>query len=479
MSLRWKIALALGALAATATIAVGIAGYRTTSDRLHGEVDRSLASAVSAVRLDRRSSRVVLPASGPFDSYQLQLLGPDGTVVESTFEDAVQPDDAALATVERPRTSATSTVSTPDGTYRVRTVGLPNGALQVARSLEETERVLASLRARTLVVMLLITAAAVLVGLLIAGRVTASLRRLTGAAESVAATGRLDVDVRSEGDDEVGRLGGAFQAMLAALARSRDDQRRLVQDAGHELRTPLTSLRTNLDVLRRHPELPAAERAQIVDDLHAETEELVALVNEVVAVASGEIDDEAPEPFSLGELVRETARRAERRSGRTIVVDADESPVVAQFAAVQRAVANLIDNARKFDVSGGQIEVTVRDGRVDVADHGPGIDDEDVHRVFDRFHRSEAARALPGSGLGLSIVRDVVVRHGGSVHASNREGAAPDAAGGAIVGFTLPVVSPASHLPQTGDTTAERTVSLDSEPIAGEHGTRTSKGSER
>ena len=91
-----------------------------------------------------------------------------------------------------------------------------------------------------------------LLGWLIARQVTRRLVRLTGAAEQVAATGRLDVAVPVEGTDEAGRLGAAFNEMLAALARSKDDQQRLVQDAGHELRTPLTSLRTNISVLRRY-----------------------------------------------------------------------------------------------------------------------------------------------------------------------------------------------------------------------------------
>jgi two-component system sensor histidine kinase MprB len=263
--------------------------------------------------------------------------------------------------------------------------------------------------------------------------VTASLRRLTAAAESVGATGRLDVDVPAGGDDEVGRLGSAFSDMLQALARSRADQQRLVQDAGHELRTPLTSLRTNLDVLRRYPDLPGDQREQVLDDLHVETEELVHLVDEVVAVASGSIDDEPPESFSLGAVAGEVAARFARRSGREVRVDADESPVVAQVGAVQRAISNLLDNARKFDVSGGPIDVRVAAGTVDVLDRGPGIRDGEERLVFERFHRAEEARPLPGSGLGLAIVRDVAERHHGSVHARAREG------GGAVVGFTLPL----------------------------------------
>ena len=434
MSLRWKIALAMGVLAAMATFAVGVGSYRTTRDELYAELDRSLANAAALLVLERRGpQQFELPTSGPLDLYEVQLIDRTGEVVLSTFPARTAPIESELSVVGAPRDAVVRTQEIEGEAYRVRTVGVRLGAVQVARPLDETERVLDGLRTRTLVVVALVTAAAVAIGLLVAGRVTASLRRLTGAAESVAATGRLDVDVGPEGDDEVGRLGGAFGRMLAALARSREDQRRLVQDAGHELRTPLTSLRTNLDVLRRHPDLPAEERAQVVEDLHAETEELVALVDEIVAVASGEVDGEEPEPFSLGELVREVASRAERRSGRRVVVAADDSPVVAQYAAVQRAVSNLLDNARKFDESGGPIEVSVSQGSVVVADRGPGIAPEDVGRVFDRFHRAEAARALPGSGLGLSIVREVAERHGGSVRAANRDG------GGAVVGFTLPV----------------------------------------
>ena len=296
----------------------------------------------------------------------------------------------------------------------MQTVGFPGGALQIARPLAETNNVLDSLRARLLILVVAVTAAGAVAGFLIAGGVTASLRRLTAAAEAVETTGQLDVDVPADGRDEVGRLSAAFRRMLNALARSRDDQQRLVQDAGHELRTPLTSLRTNLDVLRRYPDLPADQRRQVVDDLHAETEELVLLVEEVVAVASGGLDDDPFEPFSLGDVTRELAARYERRSGREVRVEADESPVDGQLGAVQRAISNLLDNARKFDPSGGVIEVRVSDGTVQVLDRGPGIADGEQALVFERFHRSAEARTLPGSGLGLSIVRDVVTRHHGT-----------------------------------------------------------------
>jgi two-component system sensor histidine kinase MprB len=101
---------------------------------------------------------------------------------------------------------------------------------------------------------------------------------------------------------------------------------------------------------------------------------------------------------------------------------------------VDRAIANLLDNAVKWGPRGGPVEVFVRDGRLDVRDHGPGIDPEDLPHVFDRFYRARDARGLPGSGLGLAIVRQVADTHGGSVRAAN------DSEGGARLTLELPAL---------------------------------------
>jgi two-component system sensor histidine kinase MprB len=430
VSLRWKVAIALATLTLLATVAAGVAGYRSTHDRLFAEVDRSLLEIDGPLgrgRLDLDR----LPERGPFGGFDAQLVSADGTVVESTFTDPIEPSASALAAVGVPRRNVFETVDVGDVDYRMRTIGLPQGALQVGRSLEETDRVLASLRQRTLLLSLLVAGVASMIGFLIAGRMTASLRRLTDAAEHVESTGQLDVPIGETGNDEVGRMGVAFDRMLAALARSKADQQRLVQDAGHELRTPLTSLRTNLDTLRRYPDMPVTDRDAIVADLHAETEQLTELVNEVVTVASGDLVDEPRQPFDLAELTGEVAARFARRSNRSIVVVAEPTPVVAQRTGVQRAISCLLDNACKFDASSGPIEVTVGAGGVAIADRGPGIPVGELDFVFERFHRAEEARSMPGSGLGLSIVSDVAERHGGDVFAHNRDG------GGAVVGFRL------------------------------------------
>ena len=431
MSLRWKIAVAVGALAALATLAVGLVSYRLARDRMYAEIDVSLSEAVALVRDEERLPDWEGSGPGPV-FYQTQVLGPDGSVRLSTSP-AWDPDATARSVVGRPRLSVVDTVTIGSTRYRVRTTGVANGAVQVARPLTEVERVLGSYRARITVLVVGVTAAATLVGSLIAARVTAALRRLTTAADTVRTTGRFDVSVPTEGNDEVSRLGSAFGSMLETLDRSRAEQQRLVEDAGHELRTPLTSLRTNLDVLRRHPDLSDGDRSQIVDDLHSEVEVMVDLVDEIVTVAAGVATDEPLTEFSLGDAARRVAERFARRTSRTLEVVADDSPVRAQESAVERAISNLVDNAAKFDPSGGTIDVHVADGVLEVRDRGPGIAADELDHVFERFRRATTAQALPGSGLGLSIVRDIVTRNGGRVHAAARPG------GGAVVGFRLPL----------------------------------------
>ena len=375
--------------------------------------------------------RTVLVNRGLLDVFLVQLLDRAGE--PSAFIDEPISPGPGADVAGRVGERSYDTVDADGADLRALTVGAPGGAIQVLRPLDENERVLTDLRRRTIALVAVVTAAAAFVGWLLARTVTGPLVRLTRAATDVEQSGRLDVEIPVSGRDEVGRLGTAFDGMLNALATSRADQQRLVQDAGHELRTPLTSLRTNLAVLLRHPDLDPETRRKVLDDMHAEVEELVVLVEEVVALAQGSVDDTPATRIELGRLARTVAERAERRHGRPVIVTADQSAVEAPLPAVERAMSNLVDNAAKFDQSGGPIEVVVDAGAVTVLDRGPGIAAGDEDRVFDRFYRAEGARTRPGSGLGLSIVRDVATRNGGAVIAAPRPG------GGAVVGFRLPV----------------------------------------
>lgn len=441
MSLRLKLVLALVALSAAATAAIGLFSYRTTATQLKDQVDRSLADSVRRLSA-RPGDRDGFPG-GPAEErggfrgagdVVVQLVGPDGTTMGySDLGLPVDATDRAIAAADK-SLSAYRDGEVGEEPFRILTVGYGGGrgAVQAARSLEETEQVLATLRTRILVAALVVMAVAALLGWVIARQVTRRLVRLTGAAEQVTATGSLEVQVPVSGTDETGRLGTAFNDMLATLARSKDDQQRLVQDAGHELRTPLTSLRTNVYALRRSDELTAEQRSRVLGDLEGETEELTRLINEVVELATDRRGDEPEVPVALGPLVGRVAARAAQRSGREVPVQTDDTVISGRPLALERAVGNLVENALKFDESGGPVEVVCSQGRVEVADRGPGFSDADLPHVFDRFYRATSARSRPGSGLGLAIVADVVEHHGGTVYAGNRPG------GGAFVGFQLP-----------------------------------------
>jgi two-component system sensor histidine kinase MprB len=438
MSLRWKIVVALAALGAVVTVAIGWFSYATTADRLAAEVDRSLAQ-VAGRDLFRRL-REPQPPDGPAGEslVVVQLVDPDGRVYVSPGATVLPVDDGDLAIASGDtRQPRFRTVDVDGSWYRMLTTPVERGegAAVVGRSLAENERVLASLRNRILVAGLVAVVVALALGWLIARQVTRRLVRLTGAAEEVATTGSLDVPVPVRGHDEAGRLGVAFNEMLVALARSRDGQQRLVQDAGHELRTPLTSLRANIAVLRRHRGLDAATVDSVVADLDEESRELTDLVNELVALATDQRADEPVEDVDLVALAERVAERARRRTGRDVQVDAVPTVLSGRPAALERAVGNLVDNAAKF-ADDGPIVVEVRPGRLVVLDRGPGLDPVDLPHVFDRFYRAVSARSRPGSGLGLAIVHDVAASHGGKAVAANRDG------GGAAIGMELPSRSP-------------------------------------
>jgi two-component system sensor histidine kinase MprB len=435
--LRVKLVVAMALLAALASAAIGWLAYRATADRLLVEVDRSLVAAVQdlAGPQGRAEHRGLLSGRGPsFDLVVYQLLDQEGDAVAASRM-GLPVDDADRAVAAEATGADLRRDVTVDGEdYRMLTAGRRGGgAVQAARSLAETDRLLGSLRNRIVAAVGLVTIVAAGAGWLIARQITRRLVRLTATAEEVAETGRLDVPVPVEGRDEAGRLGAAFNEMLVALARSKDEQQRLVQDAGHELRTPLTSLRTNLAVLQRHAHLDPIMLAKVLADLEGEARELTDLTNELVELATDRRDAEPPVEVSLGELAERVAERAVRRTGRQVTVDADGSVVIGRPLMLERAISNLVDNAAKFDDGGaGPIEVIVRDGSVEVLDRGPGVASSDLPHLFDRFYRAPDARSRPGSGLGLAIVKGVADIHRGSVFAAPRPG------GGAIVGFRVP-----------------------------------------
>jgi two-component system sensor histidine kinase MprB len=312
-----------------------------------------------------------------------------------------------------------------DGDHvRVNTVTtMGGGAFQLGRSLAGVDSTLSRLRWVLIALCVAGTALAAALGRLFSRPVMQPVTDLTDAAEHITATEDLARRVDARGDDEVGRMAARFNTMLdtlegsrAALDESVEAQRRLVADASHELRTPVTSLRTNVEVLLAGDDLPDAARRRLLEDVREQTEELSALITDVIELARGEVPLSGVEDVRLDHLVRDTVEKVERHHPHTGFACTLEPTVVEGLPdRLGRAVANLLDNAAKYGPDGGVVEVGVAGGAVTVRDSGEGVPAAEAPFVFDRFYRGAGARGRAGSGLGLAIVRQVAEAHGGSV----------------------------------------------------------------
>ena len=384
--------------------------------------------------------RVVLPAQklGGATGYA-QLVQPGLGVLRSDPRSRGLPVTAATLAVAAGKHPAFFSDATVAGTpVRVLTERAPpaGGVWQVALPLTEVNSTLARLELVLALVSLGGVALAALLGLLVSRAALVPVRRLTGAAERVAHTQDLGHRIAAGGGDELGRLAATFNTMLEALERSRLAQRQLVSDASHELRTPLTSVRANLDALAMGDLLSPAERDRAVAAAGAQLAELTVLVGDLVDLSKTEVEEIEVEDVRLDLAAAHAVERARLHAPACrFVLDAEPCLVRAAPARLDRAIANLLDNAVKWGPPEGAVEVHVRSGRLDVRDHGPGIAPADLPRVFDRFYRSSAARGLPGSGLGLAIVRQVAETHGGAVRAANDRG------GGARLTLELPAIA--------------------------------------
>ena len=427
MSLRLRLT-ALTALAVAVGIAIAsLVVYLTARSELLGQLDsdlRSRASALSSIfparhegltigqRLELVNQVAAQRADEP--AAIVQVNSPRLTLLSQGAGSRRLPSVPAARVRREGEIVREQTIA--GARYRVLAAPFRGGVVQVARPLAGLERELGRLRFVLLLVSVGGAFGAALLGALVARAAVAPLRRLLATTDRIIETGDLSERTGQSGRDEVGHLASRFDTMLATLDAALRSQRQLVADASHELRTPLASLRANIELLIDPGAVADEERDELVRDVRDELEAVTSLVSELLELARGEEVDVAPTEFRLDETVRSAVKRMQRRAPQArFDVRAEPSVVRGVPERVERAVANLLDNARKWSPDGEAIDVTVRDGTVEVTDRGPGIAPEDRDRVFDRFYRAPNARRMPGAGLGLAIVKQIVDAHGGQV----------------------------------------------------------------
>jgi two-component system sensor histidine kinase MprB len=425
MGLRRRLALTTTLVVAGVVVLAALACYLVMRGELRGQVDDQLRDqtrlierappAIGAHRPGDRGGRLggvpaPPPRAGGAAPYT-QLLDPAGGL-QAMLGQGTLPVTGADREIAAGRSGVRLSDRRSDpradgGSDHVRVLTAPivgGGAVMLGRSLAGADRVLARLR---LVLALLCVAG---IGF-------------------AAALGR--------------RAAERFVAVVDRLERSQAAQRQLVADASHELRTPVTALRTNAELLLEQEDLAPAERRVLLADVVDQTEELSALVADLIELARGDQPTAEVHDVRLDALVGEAVERA-RRHAPHVRFSTHLEPVAVDAVGdrLGRAVNNLLDNAARYSRDGGEIEVTLRGGTITVCDHGPGVPPDELPHIFDRFFRATNARGQAGSGLGLAIVKQVAERHGGSVSA------APAPGGGLAVTLMLPGARAVARAPE-------------------------------
>jgi two-component system, OmpR family, sensor histidine kinase MprB len=454
MRLRWPrltlltrfTLVAAGAVAVTALSVTAVAFLAIRSD-LENQVHTDLANRAAAVERQAKRFHGDIPYGWvPVHSTRFGASAPYTQVITATGATwapagsigLLNPDATAISVAagKRPYYYQDTRVEGVSATVLTTPLDPREGlALQIAEPLGQTNDEVATVGAVLGVLSIIGVAIATVLGLAVARTGLAPVARLAAVAEQVTATGNPDRRVEVERNDELGRLAASFNRMLGALRHSLASQRQLISDASHELRTPLASLRINVELLADDPGMSEAERKEVLGRVVAQVAELSDLVSSVTQLARGQYPEESHRSVRLDEATSATLEAARRDWPHTeFRATLDGCTVEGSAERLRVAIKNLLDNAAKFGPPAGPVEVSLSRGELTVRDHGPGIDPEDAPFVFDRFYRALAARSVPGSGLGLSVVNDVAHDHGGTVEAL------PASGGGTIMRLTLPTV---------------------------------------
>lgn len=278
---------------------------------------------------------------------------------------------------------------------------------------------------------------AVGLAMLVAAYVTRPLYQLTVASQRMA-DGDFDVEVNVDRGDEVGRLARTFSTMAQRVGETHTQMRQLVANVSHDMKTPLTSILGFAQALRDGRAQDEGEVQRMGSVIHEEAQRLTQRLNNLLYLSEIESGQALLEraDVDLERLVRDAVDRVEPAvEARGVSISADLASgvtVSADGGKLERAIENLLDNARKYTPSGGEVMVRTytepaRDAAfIEVANTAPDISEDELPRLFDRFYRRDRVRArgaaADGSGLGLSIARDLVELHGGTLDASLRNG---------------------------------------------------------
>lgn len=442
MPLRVRLTLWYGAALALILIVFSVALYTVTARGLKAQVDHSLteAAAVAVRAIEQRGVGPFLPFKdfgADFPELALldkffQIFSPAGRVTiqsPNLKREEIPLSRTALEAALSGKTAFESARFKREATVRLYSVPIiEDGTLinivQLGTSLGPVEETLQRLLFVMLITLPPALAAALLGGWWLAGRALRPVEDITRAAQRIAAgdlTQRLSVP---QSADEIGRLAATFNDMIARLEISFEEVRRFSADASHELRTPLTVLKGETELALRRDRSPEDYRLVLESSLE-EIDRMTRIVDELLFLARADLGEVKMEslPVRLDTIVEDIQRQATvlgQEPGIQVLLGTVEPvTVIGDELRLRELVLNLVDNAIKYSHPGGKVEITLtREGneaRLSVTDQGIGILPEAHARIFDRFYRTDSARAhtKKGTGLGLSICKWIAESHHG------------------------------------------------------------------
>ncbi|MCS7061807.1 MAG: ATP-binding protein [Anaerolineae bacterium] len=442
MSIRTQLAIWYSVVFALALMLFGVGVYGIVSFTLIQQVDATLAESAAAIASRsaggfQGGERVIrLPELDLFRAVVVEAISVDGQILASSIVNLNHHLDPAAVELMRQKpvaeqqpmfTTANHPKAPPIRVYTYPLVGQKSGQLfgylQVATSLEQVHRAMNGLLATLVsagIVGLILSSVA---GAALAQRAMRPVERITDAAMEIYHTQDLGrrVDVRT--NDEVGRLGLAFNEMLDRLGNLFRSQQRFVADVSHEMRTPLTVIRGNVDLLRA---MGCADKESL-DAIAGETDRMTRLVSDLLLLSQADAGmlPMHCEPINVAPLVADVARSgAIMADGRVSVESSVAGELIVHGDAdrIKQVLLNLVENAVKHTPTGGIVRIVGANtdaGMVllSVSDTGVGIPPEDLPHVFERFYRVDKSRsrAYGGAGLGLAIAKSIIEAHGGDI----------------------------------------------------------------
>ena len=469
MSIRVRLALWYGGLFAVILLLFGLLTYALHVRGHYEDRDRLLLASASHAMTGMPSGGLHLGSGGPSLEVALRLYDAAGRLQEDAPMGEAPPalDPRAILAepagpaydplaglapafdpAPAPMGGAFGVLGDPPQRWRAYVVPIQHdhtlaGYIAALTPLEHLDASIRAFRASLLALGVVGLAAALAGGWAIAGRALEPIDRMTRTARTIADARDISHRVAAPAQrDERGRLAETFNAMLASIEESARTQQRFVADASHELRAPLTAIGGNLELLRRQPDMPDAERTEVLGEVEREAQRLTRMVADLLALARADTGaDIQRQPVDLDAVVLETFQAARPLAhGQDLRLDPFE-PVRARGDAdrLRQLVLILLDNAIKYTPPGGRIGLGLRQcdnqAEIVVCDSGVGIPAEALPHVFERFYRADPARGRDpgGTGLGLPIARWIVEQHGGTIAIASQLGQ------GTTVTVTLPL----------------------------------------